>query len=256
MRNLLKNTLVIILVLLLPTSLSSCETHTVSQDDVNNEAAYNDADISNTDTSKFSANKTDDLQSPIASTASSKSPESQSVKPIEKGQDNQLPQTTLSSNSENISDKSTADSADVQDEPDVTQEDANTQSNKCEFVINCETAIMSDKLSDAMRNILPRNGIILSLEELEFFDGETVFDVLERVTRENNIPIEFTMTPGFGSRYIEGINSLREMDCGKDSGWLYKVNGIFPNYGCDKYRVNTGDDIGFYYTLSRGDDLK
>lgn len=256
MRNLLKNTLIIIFLLSAVISLSACETRDVSQANPNDEALglYNSTDVSNAVTSRFSADKSDDSQ-PTAAIASNNDLTPQNTKTDEGEHVVNVPPTS-NSVSDDISDTNSTNNTGTHSESDMSQEDSSTLSSTCKFIINCETAIMSDKLSDSMRNILPQNGIIFNSEALEFNDGETVFDILARITRENNIPIEFTFTPGFGSKYIEGINSLREMDCGKDSGWLYKVNDVFPNYGCDKYTIHTGDSIGFYYTLNRGDDLK
>ena len=52
----------------------------------------------------------------------------------------------------------------------------------------------------------------------------------------------------YNSAYIEGINNLYEFDCGELSGWMYKVNGWFPNYGCSACKVENGDDIVWCYT--------
>lgn len=43
----------------------------------------------------------------------------------------------------------------------------------------------------------------------------------------------------YNSAYIEGINNLYEFDCGSLSGWMYKVNEWFPNYGCSRYVLKT-----------------
>ena len=32
----------------------------------------------------------------------------------------------------------------------------------------------------------------------------------------------------YNSYYVEGIGNLYEFDCGSESGWMYKVNGWFP----------------------------
>ena len=55
--------------------------------------------------------------------------------------------------------------------------------------------------------------------------------------------MEFEDTPMYNSAYIEGINNLYEFDCGELSGWMYKVNGWFPNYGCSRYQLKEGDTI-------------
>ncbi len=37
---------------------------------------------------------------------------------------------------------------------------------------------------------------------------------------------------------------------------MYSVNGVFPNYGVNKYTVKNGDDIKFRYTCNGfGEDL-
>jgi GH25 family lysozyme M1 (1,4-beta-N-acetylmuramidase) len=84
--------------------------------------------------------------------------------------------------------------------------------------------------------------------KVEFDEGETVFDVLVRICERLGIQIEYSWTPMYNSYYVESINHLYEMDCGPESGWMYKVNGWFPNYGCSSYTVENGDNIVWCYT--------
>ena len=67
-----------------------------------------------------------------------------------------------------------------------------------------------------------------------------MFNVLQREMRKAGIHMEFEDTPMYNSAYIEGINNLYEFDCGELSGWMYKVNGWFPNYGCSRYQLKGG----------------
>lgn len=62
---------------------------------------------------------------------------------------------------------------------------------------------------------------------------------------------------GFGgsSGYISSINSMGEGDCGAGSGWMYSVNGSYPNVGCGSYTVADGDSIAWRYTCNMGADL-
>ncbi|MDY3070900.1 MAG: DUF4430 domain-containing protein, partial [Eubacteriales bacterium] len=39
-------------------------------------------------------------------------------------------------------------------------------------------------------------------------------------------------------------------------GWLYAVNGAFPNVGCSEYAVSDGDTIAWLYTCEMGADLQ
>lgn len=119
----------------------------------------------------------------------------------------------------------------------------------CTIEIRCDTILknMSD-LTAGKDRYVPANGVILAASTVEFVDGETVFDVLRRVCSYGGIQLEYSYTPMYGSYYIEGINNLYEFDCGQQSGWMYKVNGWFPNYGCSEYTLKDGDTIVWCYT--------
>ena len=53
----------------------------------------------------------------------------------------------------------------------------------------------------------------------------------------------------------QGIHNLYEFDCGELSGWMYNVNGWFPNYGCSRYALQDGDVIRWRYTCDLGADV-
>ena len=115
--------------------------------------------------------------------------------------------------------------------------------------IRCDTILgnMAD-LDPGKAEFVPSNGIILPMVQVPFYENETVFDVLNRICKKVNIQIEYSWTPMYNSYYIEGINNLYEFDCGSQSGWMYKVNEWFPNYGCSSYYVEDGDVIVWCYT--------
>ena len=115
--------------------------------------------------------------------------------------------------------------------------------------IRCDTILnnMSD-LAPGKAEFVPSNGVILPMVEVPYYENETVFEVLNRVCKTAGIQIEYSWTPLYGSYYIEGINHLYEFDCGEQSGWMYKVNEWFPNYGCSSYYVGDGDVIVWCYT--------
>jgi len=103
--------------------------------------------------------------------------------------------------------------------------------------------------------VLPADGIIYKAQKVTFSEGETVFDVLLREMKKNKIHMEFSMTPIYNSNYVEGINNLYEFDAGELSGWMYKVNGWFPNYGSSRYKLKDGDVIAWEYTCDLGRDV-
>ena len=84
-----------------------------------------------------------------------------------------------------------------------------------------------------------------------------MYDIRDRAVRHNRIQMEFqgANLNQFGSVYIQGINYLYEFSCGPLSGWMYLVNGVFPNYGCSKYALKDGDVIEWVYTCDLGRDV-
>ncbi len=79
--------------------------------------------------------------------------------------------------------------------------------------------------------------------------------MLQRVTKEKKIHLEFNYTPAFKSHYIEGIHNIYEFDAGNLSGWMYCVNNEFTGVGCSSYEVEKGDIIRWLYTCDLGKDV-
>ena len=128
--------------------------------------------------------------------------------------------------------------------------------NTCTFVIECKTILDNkDKLKKGLEKYVPDDAVIFS-KTVGFDSGESVYDILRRICDENSIQMEASYTPAFSSYYVEGINNLYEFDCGQGSGWMYSVNGVFPNYGCSSYKPASNDEIAFRYTCELGYDLQ
>ncbi len=123
--------------------------------------------------------------------------------------------------------------------------------------IRCDTLSqdMSQLENPAIKDYIPEDGAILNTTTYQGTTDNTVFDVLNTVCRNNNIQLEFSYTPLYQSYYIEGINYLYEFDGGNLSGWMYKVNGWYPNYGCSSYYLRDGDVIEWVYTCNLGKDV-
>lgn len=140
-------------------------------------------------------------------------------------------------------------SGDTKEEP--KQEETDSSPKYCTIEIRCDTILGNmENLKPEKEGFVPSNGIILATAKIEFTDGETAFDVLERACELTGIQLEYSYTPLYESYYIEGINYIYEFDCGDQSGWMYKVNGWFPNYGCSSYKVKDGDVIVWCYTCN------
>lgn len=126
----------------------------------------------------------------------------------------------------------------------------------CTLSVRCDTVLNNMSwLDEETVSIIPLDGIIFEETTVTFYEGESVFDVFLREMKKNKIHMEFTSVPMYNSAYIEGIGNLYEFDCGELSGWMYKVNGWFPNYGCSRYQLKDGDRIEWVYTCDLGRDV-
>ena len=136
------------------------------------------------------------------------------------------------------------------------QEVNKKKSYTCAFSIECSTILNNLKdLDPDKRELVPSNGVILAPTKVTFYDGESVFDVLQRVCKEKGIHLESSWTPIYNSAYIEGIHNLYEFDCGELSGWTYCVDGWYPNYGCSRYQLKDGEKVEWRYTCDLGKDV-
>ncbi|MGI5874532.1 MAG: DUF4430 domain-containing protein [Bacillota bacterium] len=127
---------------------------------------------------------------------------------------------------------------------------------QCTIAIDCKTILSNpEKLKSEKKSYVPSDGVILKTTTVTFKDGDTVFDVLKKVTRDNGIHLEFKSAPAYGGSYVNGIANLYEFDCGNESGWEYCVNDWYPNYACDNYKLENGDVIKWRYTCATGRDL-
>lgn len=126
------------------------------------------------------------------------------------------------------------------------------------YTIRCDTAVKNwDKLRPNKRDhkVVPADGTIYALHTLNIYKNETVYDLLISICESNNIQEEHSFTLAYKSEYIRGINNLYEFDGGPYSGWMYCVNGWYPNYGCSKYVLQNGDNVQWNYTCDLGRDL-
>ncbi len=149
-------------------------------------------------------------------------------------------------------------------EPDADSVDKTT-TYTATLTIRCDTILdnLGDLNSELMHYFVSENGeeavladgVILEKHEITFYEGESVYDVLCREVETYGIHMESEFTPIYNSAYIEGIHNLYEFSCGPLSGWMYCVNGWYPNYGCSRYQLKEGDAIEWNYTCDLGADL-
>lgn len=115
-----------------------------------------------------------------------------------------------------------------------------------------------DQMKENKRSYVPSDGWILYPTKIELQEGDTVFTVLERVTRRNRIAMEYqgSSANAYNTAYIQGIQQIYEFDCGNLSGWMYFMNGGYVSVGASAKSVSDGDVIEWRYTCNSGNDLR
>ena len=117
--------------------------------------------------------------------------------------------------------------------------------------IQCKTTLAYlDKISENKKKVIPKDGIILRLDNAVFQSGDTLYDFLIRECKKASVIIDIDSS---FSGYIKGIGNLYEKDFGKSSGWMYTINGGYPSTGIKDYKLKNGDEIEFIYTCKKGD---
>ncbi|WP_262495811.1 S-layer homology domain-containing protein [Paenibacillus sp. B2(2019)] len=100
-----------------------------------------------------------------------------------------------------------------------------------------------------------KKGYVIPSVQVELLSGDTVWSVFERVLDSRGIDYRYSWNSTFGSVYVESIAGDGEFDHGSGSGWMYNVNGKYPNYGASSYNLSAGDKIQWRYTTNLGADL-
>lgn len=112
-----------------------------------------------------------------------------------------------------------------------------------------------DKIEEEIKNkkvklyIEGYKGVILSEKNILVENGESVLDLTKRILDSNKI--KYKERDG----YIYSIDNQSEYDKGKGSGWMYTVNGKFPNKGADSLRAKDYKSIEWKYTYDLGKDI-
>ena len=139
---------------------------------------------------------------------------------------------------------------------DFKSPDAYRQAAPTDGEISVTLSIRCDTITDRekVNKYIPDDGIILDEEVITVSEGSTVYDALLAVVKEHGIPMDNRGAPG--AAYIAGLNYLYEFDYGELSGWMYRVNGVFADVGCQSCYVSDGDVIEWLYTTDIGKDLE
>ena len=149
-----------------------------------------------------------------------------------------------------------------------------------------QTPAASDSVIVSVEKSTLGQGFIVEPTTVQLKSGDTAKTVTERVLNSNGIKFKASKENSVGY-YLSGIEDpgrgkinppeflktqiaaqdititedktpdyLSEYDYTKQSGWMYSVNGVFPNYGCSSFMPVNNDKIAFRYTCELGYDLQ
>ncbi len=98
-------------------------------------------------------------------------------------------------------------------------------------------------------------GYVISPAKIELEKGDTAWTVLKRELDKRDIDYRYIWSQEYDSVYLQSIDGDGEFDHGGGSGWMYAVNGWYPNYGASQYTLKNADKLKWRYTTNLGKDL-
>jgi len=104
-------------------------------------------------------------------------------------------------------------------------------------------------IEEASLKIIGYENTILSKTSGEIKNGDTVLSFTKRILRKKDIDYDDR------GGYLSNIDGLKQFDKGSKSGWMFSVNGDFPEIGADNVRLREDDYIKWLYTSDMGKDI-
>lgn len=120
----------------------------------------------------------------------------------------------------------------------------------------CSTVLSHMDIIDPAVNppeVVPEDGVIIARCEVSLPEGATAFDALAAAARKQRVRVDYTGS-AYGT-YVRGIGYVTEFGFGELSGWMYTVNGEFPDVSVSDRVLESGDAVEFRYTCDLGRDV-
>lgn len=109
----------------------------------------------------------------------------------------------------------------------------------------------TQKVPQAKVNVKGLNGKLLSAKDIILEDGDTAYSVLVKAVGNSNIDARVIDH----HTYVSSIHQLGEFEHGEGSGWLYKINDIYPKQYAGLFVLKPGDVMEWVYTKDYGKDV-
>ncbi len=121
----------------------------------------------------------------------------------------------------------------------------------CSLEIRCD--VLAGEAQDDVS--IPSDGVIFPASPVKFAKGDSVFDVMRKTCKTAGIDIDYDYAVAYTGYKITSIKGISEKKYGNSSGWMYRVNGWYPNYSSSSYVLNDGDVIVWVFTKDGGSDI-
>lgn len=99
-------------------------------------------------------------------------------------------------------------------------------------------------------DVIPADGVVIAYCEVSLPEDATAYEALTLAARQQKVRVDGSGTV-YGV-YVSAIGHIAEFGFGDMSGWLYSVNGDYPEVSCGEYRLHDGDAVEFHYTCGYG----
>ena len=143
----------------------------------------------------------------------------------------------------------------ARDNVNATQAQINTAANNLQTAINALVRVdgqIRARISVRDPNARPgQTSVFFAEREFILNPGETAYSLLRRT----GLNITSRGNPTLGGMYVSAINGFGEFSDGPNSGWMYSVNGTFPDVSSSLRELQDGDRVEWLFTRNLGHDL-
>jgi len=125
----------------------------------------------------------------------------------------------------------------------------------CSVTIECKCLVEDlELLPQEKRYLVPADGVLLTVSNIPYYEGESVFDVTRRAAQAAKLHMEFVDATAYATAYVEAFANIYEFDAGELSGWTFSVNGEHPTVGSSAVPMQDGDTVVWSYVIDRYED--